>query len=133
MKKETKRTTLKRKQSVPPKYWLKSGSQCRVCSESVRVQLQLYDKCAYSSIFYSIHAWGRIKREEEKELEKLRSDMLKRILNLPVSTPYTGILMETGIWPVMARINNATLMLFHSVINSNNRLATDIVLQQKKE
>ena len=54
--------------------------------------------------------------------------MLKRILN----HSYTGILMETGIWPVMARINYAALMLFHSVINSNNRLATDIVLQQEK-
>ena len=84
------------------------GSQCRVGSESVRVQLELYDKCAYSSIFYGIHACGRIKREEEKELEKLQSDMLKRILNLPLSTPYTGVLMETGIWPVMARINNAS-------------------------
>ena len=99
-------------------------SQGRVGSESVRVQLELYDKCAYSSIFYGIHAWGRIKREEEKELEKLQSDMLKRILNLPLSTPYTGILMETGIWPVMARINYASLMLFHSVINCSNRLAT---------
>ena len=58
--------------------------------------------------------------------------MLKRILNLPLSTPYTGIQMETGIWPVMARINYASLMLFHSVINSRNRLATDIVLQQEK-
>ena len=62
------------------------GSQCRVGSESVRVQLELYDKCAYSSIFYGIHAWGRIKREEEKELEKLQSGMLKRILNLLLST-----------------------------------------------
>ena len=108
------------------------GSQGRVGSESVRVQLELYDKCAYSSIFCGIHAWGRIKREEEKELEKLQSDMLKRILNLPLSTPYTGILMKTGIWPVMARINYASLMFFHSVINSSNRLATDIVLQQEK-
>ena len=72
-----------------------------------------------------MRAWGRIKREEEKELEKVGSDMLKRILNLPLSTPYTGILMETGIWPVMARINYATVMLFYSVINSNDRLATD--------
>ena len=77
-------------------------------------------------------AWGRIKREEKKELGKLQSDMLKRILNLLLSTSYTGILMETGIWPVMARINYATLTLFHPVINSNNRLATDIVLQQEK-
>ena len=58
--------------------------------------------------------------------------MLKRILNLPLSTPYNGVLMETGILPVMARINYATLMLFHFVINSNNRPATDIVLQQEK-
>ena len=70
----------------------------------------------YSTAY--IHAWGRIKREEKKELEKLQSDMLKRILNLPLSTPYTGILMEIGTWPIMARINYATPMLFHSVISS---------------
>ena len=60
------------------------GSQCRVGSESVRVQLKLYDKCTHSSIFYGIHARGRIKKEEEKELEKIQSDMIKRILNLPL-------------------------------------------------
>ena len=32
----------------------------------------------------------------------------------------------------MVRINYATLMLFHSVINSSNRLANDKVLQQEK-
>ena len=58
--------------------------------------------------------------------------MLKRILNLPLSTPFTDILMETGIWPVMARISYANLLLFHSVINFDNRPATGIVLKQAK-
>ena len=31
-----------------------TGSQCRVGSESERVQLELCDKCAYSSIFYEL-------------------------------------------------------------------------------
>ena len=53
-----------------------TGSQCRVGSESVRVQLELYDKCAYSSIFYGIQVWGRIKREEEKELQKIQSAVI---------------------------------------------------------
>ena len=30
------------------------GPQCRAGSESVRVQLELYDKCVYSLIFYDI-------------------------------------------------------------------------------
>ena len=59
--------------------------------------------------------------------------MLKRIMNLPLSAPYTGILMETGIWPVIASVNFATLMLFNSGINSNKRLATDIVLLQQEK
>ena len=53
-----------------------TGSQRRVGSESVRVQLELCDKCAYASIFYGIQAWGRIKREEEKELEKIQSAVI---------------------------------------------------------
>ena len=32
----------------------------------------------------------------------------------------------------MARINKATIVLFHSIINSNNTLSTDTVLQQEK-
>ena len=42
--------------------------------------------------------------------------------------------METGIWPAKERIECSTLMLIHSIINSNReRISQKIILEQKKE
>ena len=51
------------------------------------------------------------------------------ITNLPTGTPYVGALMETGIWAAMDQLNYATLMYYHSVINSEECLVTKIVLK----
>ena len=64
-------------------------------TESHRVRLELYQKCAYPSDYYGLHAWGRIKLSEIKALEKLQSEMLKQILDMSNSTSCAGILMET--------------------------------------
>ena len=45
---------------------------------------------------------------------------LKRIFQLPVSTTYTGIIMETGIWPAEQKIQYATMMLYHNIKNSDD-------------
>ena len=50
--------------------------------------------------------------------ENTRKDF-KKIFKLPLSTAYTRILMETGIWPAEQRIQNETLMLYHNIKNSN--------------
>ena len=48
------------------------------------------------------------------EIEKINRKALKRIFQLPVSTAYTGIIMETGIWPAEQKIQYATMMLYHN-------------------
>ena len=65
------------------------------------------------------------------EIERIQAETLKKILDLPTSTPYVGVLMETGIWPAMDQLNYATLMFYHSVINSEERLVTKIMLEQE--
>ena len=59
------------------------ASQHRVGAESIRVQLELYDKYAYSAISYGIHAWVRLKRNDIDEFEKIQGTLLQGILNLP--------------------------------------------------
>ena len=57
-----------------------------------------------------------------------------KILQLPVTTPSNGLLMETGIWPVKERIEYSTLMLIHSIINSNKeRISQKTILEQRKK
>ena len=94
-------------------------------------QSEVYRKCAYPAIYYGILAWGKIKGNEAIEIERIQAETLKQILDLPTSTPYVGVLMETGIWPAMDQLNYATSMFYHSVINSEERLVTKIVLEQE--
>ena len=56
------------------------------------------------ALIYGIEAWGCIKKKEMKEIDRIPGKALKRIFKLPVSTAYTGILMETEIWPAEQRI-----------------------------
>ena len=60
---------------------------------------------------------------EIKCLEQIQANMLKGILGLPSSTPYIGILMEMG-------IQDSTLIFYHSIISSEERLVTDVVMEQ---
>ena len=62
-----------------------------------------------SALIYGIEAWGYIKNEEVTEIEKIQGKAFKKIFKLPVSLTYTGILLETGIWPAEQRIQYATL------------------------
>ena len=56
------------------------------------------------ALICGIEAWGCIKKEEMKEIERIQEKALKRMFKLPVSTAYKGILMETGIWPAEQRM-----------------------------
>ena len=58
----------------------------------------------------------KIEQKEMEELERIQGCVLKAILNLPVTTPYLGILKETGIWPIKNVIEYYRLMLFQIYI-----------------
>ena len=53
---------------------------------------------------YGLEAWGKIDKNEINEMEKIQGRALKRIFNLPISTSYIGLIMETGTWPANQRI-----------------------------
>ena len=110
------------------------GAKHQVGKEQVRVQLKLYEACYMPAVLYGLETWGYIKKEEIIEPEILQGKALKRIFNLPVSTSYIGVLMETGIWPAEQKLQYATLMLYHNIMNSDeNRMARQIIIEQRKE
>ena len=67
-----------------------------------------------------------------KEIERIQRKALKRIFKLPVSTTYTGMLMETGIWPAEVRIKYASLMLYYNIKNINEERKIKMTEQGKK-
>ena len=53
---------------------------------------------------------------------------------MPITVRSTGLLMETGIWPLKERIEYSTLMLIHSIINSNkDKISQKVILEQRKK
>ena len=59
------------------------------------------------------------RNEENRENTRIKGKALKRIFKLPVSTEYTGTLIEIRIWPAEQRIQYLTLVFYHKIKNSD--------------
>ena len=84
------------------------GANNQVGKEEIRAKLKLFDTCLMTALTYGIEAWANIRSLEMRKIEKIHGKALKRIFQPPVSTAYTGIIMETGIWPAEQKIQYAT-------------------------
>ena len=66
-------------------------------------------------------------------MEDAQANTLRRLLKVPMSTPYMGILNETGIWPVEYQLMYKRLMLYHNIVNSNDcREVKKLILEQER-
>ena len=76
---------------------------------------------------------GKIDKDEMNKIEKIQERALKRIFNLPISTSYIGLIMETRTWPANQRIQYSIKMFYHNVMNSDHkRVARKILAEQVK-
>ena len=83
---------------------------------------------------YGFEAWGKTSKSEMQAIEKIQNRSLKNILQLTVTTPSTGLLMETGISQAKEKTEYSTLILIHSIINSNKeRISRKIILEQRRK
>ena len=60
-------------------------------------------------ILYGMEAWKKLSRVEIQNIEKIQGKALKGVFSLPITTPYIGLIIETGVWPAEQRINMALL------------------------
>ena len=80
-----------------------------------------------------MEAW-KLSKAEIQKLQKMQGKALKRIFSLPITTPYTGLIIETGVWPAEQRINYSSLMLYHNIINgSKDRLVKQRIKEQRAQ
>ena len=73
------------------------GTKNQVGKEETRIKLKLFDTCLMTPLTYGIEAWANIRTVEMREIEKIQEKTLNTIFQFPVSTTYTGIIIETGI------------------------------------
>ena len=85
-------------------------------------------------LLYGIEAWKKLFQTEMQQLEKIQGKTIKRIFNLPITTPYIGLIIKVGVCPAEQRINYSSLMLYQNIINSSKgRLAKQIILEQRAQ
>ena len=101
---------------------------------AVQTRVKLINVVVMPSILYNIEVIPHITKEETKKLESIQHNLIPNLLVVPMSTPYVGLLMETGMWTMEARIHYKKLMLCHNIKNSeNDRVIKQILREQEKE
>ena len=80
-----------------------------------------------------MEAWANIRSVEIREIEEIQGKTLKRIFELPVSTTYTGIIMETGIWPSEQKYQYVTMMRYHNMKNSDDHRKVKQVVEEQEQ
>ena len=97
-------------------------------------RLSLLDKVALPSVFHHAEAWANITSKEIEKMEEAQSQMIKTILQAPKSTPYYGLLWETGKITIESRLKYKKMMLYHNLMNSEiDQLSRRTLMFQKEE
>ena len=110
------------------------GAKTQVGKEEVRVKLKLFETCLMPALLYGMEAGKKLSKAEIQNVEKIQGKALKMIFSLPITTPYIGLIIETGVWPAEQRINYSSLMLYQNIISSSkNRLVKQIILEQRAQ
>ena len=109
------------------------GSPKNVGILALVTRIKLADSVTIPSLLYNIECVPKFSKEEMKNLESMQREILARILDVPNSTPYMGILMETGIWTMEARLAYKKLMLYHNILHSDEERIIKKILQIQKE
>ena len=100
---------------------------------AISARLKMTETVLVPSFLFNAEAFPVFTNDELSLLEGVQATMLRRLLEVPSSTPYLPLLLETGMWTMEGRIEYKKLMLYHHIINSpDERIIKRIVLTQKE-
>ena len=101
---------------------------------AIEGRLKLGEAVIMKSLLHNAEAFPNYTKKEIEQLEEIQGTMLRQFLELPCSTPYYGLLMETGWLTMEARLHYRKLMLYHNIMNSDDRrVLKKMLLVQREE
>ena len=65
---------------------------------------------------YNIETWTNIRKKDLEKMESIQGNVLRKILNLPKTTSYLGILYELDILPIRLKLIYKKLMMLYTII-----------------
>ena len=105
----------------------------KIGKHEVEAKGVVYKQLAVPSIFYNVEAWTNFRKYDIQKLECIQGKVLKGLFGLPKSTPYWGLLFELDVVPIMLLITYKRLMLYHSLINSDERRVAKHVVKAQEQ
>ena len=113
------------------------GSTNRIASTTtmgklaISARLKMLEIILVVSILYNAEAFSTFTLNEMSTLESVQATLIRGLLEVPSSTPYFPLLLETGMWTMEGRIHYRKLMLYHHIINSpDRRVLKKVILSQ---
>ena len=95
-------------------------SECSEVTQGCReieTMLLLYKLLFLSTVLYNSEAWSCLNQNEVSQLERLQQKFLKRVLQVPKSTPNTLVLLELGLLPIASEIHARQLRFLHHILS----------------
>ena len=109
------------------------GNEYTLGKYAMMTRIKIYKTMVVKALFHHIETWSKITKRDMEELEKIQSNILKKITEQRITTPYFGLLAELGIWPVETQIEYTKIMLLHNIITTKGeRTLKEIIEEQIK-
>ena len=108
------------------------GSYSQVGKADVSVRMLMMEALVKPTLLFNTETWIDITDGEMKKINQGHYEVLRKVFEQKESTPYYGILSETGYWPYSYVIIYKRLMYFHHLIHSDERRITrKMIINQK--
>ena len=111
------------------------GTSVELCSLSrglslgirqIESMLILYKTVFVPRLIYNCEAWSKLKAADYKILQSAQLKFMRKILEVPRSTPTAALYLELGMWPIRYEIEIRQLFFLKRVLN---KTADDPCLQ----
>ena len=110
------------------------GSFDNVGNADIMTRLLLLEMVVKPTLLSKVETWCSITPTEETRITSKHHEVLCNALGLKISTPYYGIIAETGMWPYTEVITYKKLMFLHHLVHSEKgRISRQIVVLQEEQ
>ena len=99
---------------------------------AIEGRLKTAEAVILPAFLYNAEGFAEFTSKELEEMEKLQGNMLRQLLEVPKTTYYYGILMETGWLTVEAQLDYRKLMLYHNILHSDEKRTLKKLLNFQK-
>ena len=110
------------------------GSYENVGYADMQTRMLLLEAIVKLTLLANVETWCSITPKEETMITTRHHEILCTVFGLKRSTPYYGIIGETGIWPYTYVVIYKKLMFLHHLVHSEaERISRQIVIVQEQQ